>query len=100
MSLNRLDVIRALLARSELWGWGDETWEHDVVLQLEPLESAIEYQYLTAMELLLENRQFPYDQALIDKCEKLASACGCLEGSRLLQAKQILQRLKQAMGVQ
>ncbi|PYH37762.1 ankyrin [Aspergillus neoniger CBS 115656] len=100
VSLNRLDVIRALLARGELWGWGDETWEHNVVLQLEPLESAIENQYLTAMELLLENRQFPYDQVLIDKCEKLASAWGCLEGSRLLQAKQILQKLKQAMGVQ
>ncbi|PWY74129.1 ankyrin [Aspergillus eucalypticola CBS 122712] len=100
VSLNRLEVIRALLARGELWGWGDETWEHDVALQLEPLESAIEYQYLTGMELLLENRQFPYDQVLIDKCEKLASAWGCLEGSRLLQAKQILQKLKQAIGVQ
>lgn len=101
VSLNRLNVIRALLARDELQGWGDETWEPDEsIQQLKPLESAIRKEHLEVMELLLENRQFPYDQVLIDKCEKLASAWGCLEGSRLLQAKQILQKLKQAMGVQ
>ncbi|TPR01344.1 Protein kinase domain family protein [Aspergillus niger] len=61
VSLNRLDVIRALLARDELRGWGDETWAPDMgIQQLKPLECAIEKYYLEALDLLLENRQFPH----------------------------------------
>lgn len=101
VSLNRLDVIRALLARDELRGWGDETWAPDMgIQQLKPLECAIEKYYLEALDLLLENRQFPYDQALVDKCKSLASQWGAQKGPRLLHAKQILKKLKQTMGAQ
>ncbi|GKZ28827.1 hypothetical protein AbraIFM66950_001078 [Aspergillus brasiliensis] len=97
VKLGHLGIIRALLARDELRGWGDKDWIPDMKLrcQLMPLEHGITEKNLEALELLLKNRNFSGAQALIEYCQsEIIKITG---RSRSSQARRILRNLRRAM---
>ncbi|OJJ68220.1 hypothetical protein ASPBRDRAFT_199356 [Aspergillus brasiliensis CBS 101740] len=97
VKLGHLEIIRALLTRDELRGWGVKDWISDMELrcQLMPLEHGITEKNLEALELLLKNRKFSGEQALIEYCQsEIIKISG---RSRSSQARRILRNLRKAM---